>query len=187
MITSTTHDIGAAMRREDEVHRHVGKITSRMAGVDECLSLILARAVAPEDPSLAVSIFRDAFFTTKLQYLKKALPHAWTWRGPLLKWTKNIEDYRNTLAHSSVHTAFDLATPTAQTLLIKKGNIEEVISSDFDLWESRADVLYGVMVMVSRAPETEFLQNDLRQLGTQFAGDRAQYRIAVDDLFPAAE
>jgi hypothetical protein len=184
MITSVTHDIGAALRKEDDVYKHVGKMTSRMAGVDECAATILARAVSLEAPALARSIFQDVFFGTKMQYLKKALPDEWIWKKLLLKWMQDTESYRNALAHSSVHTAFGINAPTARTLVMKKGAMLEVDPSVFEMWEARAEILYVVLVEVSRTPDDAFLQNDLRELGRHLASGRQAQLAAVDDMFP---
>lgn len=186
MITSVTYDIGGAMEKENEVLRHIGKMTTRMAGVDEMLAVILARAVAPDDPKLALAVFAKPFINTKMQYLKEILPDDWIWKKPLLKAIQDVETYRNAAAHSSVHTAFGIMMQTSRTLLRSKGSFAEVNPAEFEPWEARADMLFILLTQISREPLPNFLRGDVRALAASLTGERPAYITAVDHMFPKA-
>lgn len=185
MITKVTYDIGASQDLENDMYRHIGKLASRMAGVDEAVTIILSRAVSPVDPSLAIEIFESIFFATKLGHLKKAIPSEWKWKKPLLAWMQKVEDHRNVLAHSSVHIAYGITQESVRTLLRNKGKATDVSTNEFEHWEAKADVLLLVTTSISREPAEALLLTDVRALALELSkSGKAALAAAVDDMFP---
>ena len=142
MIISVTHDVQAARNREDIVYRDIGRLAARSAGIDEMMTVVLARVLAPDRHEPGLRTFSVLFFGRKLDHLKSALPESWSDKKNLLRWLKKIEDYRNDIAHRTVGTSLGLTEPVAMTHIrsIKGGAALEFDEAEFARREARAYV-----------------------------------------------
>lgn len=185
-FSKITHSLGDAAERENRVYRHVGRLTSSAAGIDEGMSTLLGRLVAPADPALAVRLFGSVGFAVKVKFLKTALPADWPDSKRLLHWIERVESHRNELAHSSVHTAYGITEPTVTTLLSNgKQGIREVDDSQFITWESRAHVLYLTIVGLNMASKGSLLEIPARVTALEVVANGPPAQLAaIDELFP---
>lgn len=189
MITAHTFNLEEGRAREDATMLHIGRMTVRAAAIDEVATTVLARVLAPSGDETAHAAFAPEMFGIKFRFLERVLPTEWPDRKPLLSAMRKIEEYRNRLAHSTVHTLYSLVEGTERTRLHNvKGGWAEVNPIDFASWEARAHVTLGVLEQLSYEDDPNPQHHTARDLLAYYFGDSDLPGIAeaIDELFPAA-
>lgn len=184
---SMTYRFEDAAEQRNRVYRHVGRLTSSAAGIDEHMTMLLAHLVAPADPRVAARVFGTVNFAVKKKFLKAALDNEWPDKKPLLHWIDEIESHRNTLAHRSVHTSFGLTEHTIRTIL--RGGDTDMTPVDvgtFDAWESRADTVYITLASLNALPALNLPEISLRAVALQAIGPEptTTQLAALNEIFP---
>lgn len=187
MITSHTYDLEAGRRREAAIYLHIGRMTVKAAAIDEDTTYALARVLAMPDADLAARTFEREGFGTKKRFLERALPDSWASKRQLLAAMQRVEEYRNKLAHSTVHTTYSLLQPAESTRLYSvRGGWTEPSPADFAPWEARADLVRAALWTMAHADDQDPYELDARTLAVYHYGALpAELEPILDELFPA--
>lgn len=188
MITSHTYDLEDGRRREAAICLHIGRMTVKAAAIDEEATLALARVLGIQDVGLAERTFEREGFGTKKRFLERALPDSWASKKQLLAAMQRVEDYRNKLAHSTVHTTYSLLEPAESTRLFSvRGGWTAPSPMDFAPWQARADLVRAALWTMAHADDQDPYELDARSLAVYYYGEiPAELEPMLDGLFPAS-
>ncbi|WP_442546161.1 hypothetical protein ACSBOX_21380 (plasmid) [Arthrobacter sp. KN11-1C] len=191
MLISHTFNLETVGVNEARIFEHIGRFTVEAAHIDQRLSVLLAWATGAGDWKKAQSIFADLTVSTKLNLLKKALPEDWGDKNALMNAVQKIQNYRNNLAHSTVHTLLNVDTGDAQYIKKResKGGQRETIDLDeLKTWELRASMLHAALLVLTNSflVTREIREAELRTLCFQVRHDPTPETLAaLDFILPA--
>lgn len=187
MITVQRFDLEDGRAREQAIMLHIGRMTVKAAAIDEVMTTVLSRILAPSDETMALAAFGVEMFGTKYRFLERVLPKSWPDRKPLLAAIKMVEEYRNQLAHSTVHTTYALLEGTEDTRLHSfKGGWRNINPSEFARWEARAQITYAALWQLGNEDDPKPEHHEVRNLLRWHYGEALtpEISVAIDDLFP---
>ena len=187
MITSRSLNIDDARKNERLIYEHIGRFTVEATHIDQRLSVLLAWATGAPDRESTQRIFEGEQVSTKLRLLKRALPDDWADKERLAKAVTRIHEYRNSLAHSTVHTLFNVET--GDITHIKKreyqgGTREEIYLTELETWELRASMLRMALLVLTNTflDRHDIRQADLRELCFQAKHNPTPENLAALEL-----
>lgn len=191
MLTSHSLNLETVGADEARIFEHIGRFTVEAAHIDQRLSVLLAWATGAGDWDKGQSIFADLQFSIKVNLLKKALPDDWADKNALMNAVQRIQDYRNSLAHSTVHTLLNVGT--GESRYIKKreskgGKRESIDLEELKTWELRASMLHAALLVLTETflRTHEIREAELRTLCFQVKHDPTPETLAaLDFILPA--
>jgi hypothetical protein len=187
LITSHVFDLEVGRARENALFLHIGRMTVKAAAIDEAATVVLARLLAPADEAVAIAVLGPEMFGTKRRYLDRALPEDWADRKSLIRAMQRVEEYRNALAHSTIHTIYRLTEQSESTRLHStKGGWSDPDPEEFVRWEARSEVTYALLWQLGNDNEPDVRRHDARALVLWHYGDTPLPAIteALNELFP---
>lgn len=191
MLISHSFNLETSGVEEARIFEHIGRFTVQAAHVDQRLSVLLAWATGAPDWKSAQSIFEGEHVSIKVRLLRKALPDDWADKKALMNAVTMIQDYRNSLAHSTVHTLLNVGT--GDTRYVKKreskgGQRETIDLEELKTWELRASMLLSALLVLTNVflVTQDIRQAELRKLCFQVRHDPTTETLAaLDFILPA--
>lgn len=191
MIISQSFNLDDARENERLVFEHIGRFTVEATHIDQKLSVLLAWATGAPDREAAQRIFEGEQVSTKLRLLKRALPEDWADKERLARAVNKIHNYRNTLAHSTLHSLLNV--DTGDVRYIKKrehqgGKRENIDLTELKTWELRASMLHMALLFLTNTflDAHDICEADLRDLSFQVKHDPTPENLAaLEFILPA--
>lgn len=191
LIISRSFDLDSVRENEARIFEHIGRFTVFAAHVDQKLSVLLAWMTGAADRKAAQRIFEGEQVSTKVRLLKRALPDDWPDKKRLLAAVDTVQKYRNSLAHSTVHSL--LTVETGDVNYVKKreyqGGQSDVIDlTELKTWELRVSMLDASLLALTGTflCSHDIREADLRALCFQVRHDPTPQNLAaLEGILPA--
>lgn len=193
MLISHSFNLETVGVDEARIFEHIGRFTVAAAHIDQRLSVLLAWATGAPGWKTAQNIFEGEQVSTKVRLLKRALPDNWADKKAMLNAIKMIQDYRNSLAHSTVHTLINVDTGDIQHVKkreFKGGQREPIDLEELKAWELRASMLLSAFLALTNAflVTHDIRDAELRKLSFQVRHDPTPDTLAaLDFILPAGQ